>query len=168
MWDDDDVGTSWPSPGDIVEARVQSVTQYGAWVTLDAHDDLKGLVLLPDIHWGRVQRVADHFEVGDHVRALVRAVDRARGQIALSTKHLLPDPWEVHSEHLVEGAVLPGRVAWLADYGLFLTVFEHVEGLVHADDLLPRVPTDFAPADAVVVRITHVERERRRLTFVLA
>lgn len=156
-------------PGTVVEVQVTRVEEYGAWVSVDGVDD-EGLILIPEISWGRVRRVSDHFQPGDRVRASVLAHDPESGRVSLGIKQLQPDPWVVHADYLVAGTVLAGRVVQVAEYGLFVEVFEHVEGLVHAGHLRHLVFRDPASEakqvpDPVAVEVMSVRPSDRRLAL---
>jgi hypothetical protein len=66
----------------------------------------RGLVLLPDLVWGRGVRVEKHITVGDRFEAVVLVYNPARGVLRVGCKQLTPDPWVVHREALREGHVL--------------------------------------------------------------
>ncbi|MED6200827.1 hypothetical protein PIB30_089046 [Stylosanthes scabra] len=81
--------------GDIFEARVGSVEDYGAFVHLRFPDGLyhlTGLVHISEVSWDLVQDVRDILKDGDQVRVKVISVDREKSRITLSIKQLEEDP----------------------------------------------------------------------------
>ncbi|KAL1358198.1 uncharacterized protein [Arachis hypogaea] len=81
--------------GDIFEARVGSVEDYGAFVHLRFPDGLyhlTGLVHISEVSWDLVQDVRDILKEGDQVRVKVISVDREKSRITLSIKQLEEDP----------------------------------------------------------------------------
>ncbi|GMY32192.1 30S ribosomal protein S1 homolog B isoform X1 [Fagus crenata] len=81
--------------GDIFEARVGSVEDYGAFIHLRFPDGLyhlTGLVHVSEVSWDLVQDVRDILTEGDKVRVKVIIVDREKIRITLSIKQLEEDP----------------------------------------------------------------------------
>ncbi|KAJ9701245.1 hypothetical protein PVL29_006548 [Vitis rotundifolia] len=81
--------------GDIFEAMVGSVEDYGAFVHLRFPDGLyhlTGLVHVSEVSWDLVQDVRDVLNEGDEVRVKIVKVDRVKSRITLSIKQLEEDP----------------------------------------------------------------------------
>ncbi|KAJ1407328.1 S1 domain [Sesbania bispinosa] len=81
--------------GDIFEARVGSVEDFGAFVHLRFPDGLyhlSGLVHISELSWDLVYDVRDILTEDDEVRVKVISVDREKARIALSIKQLEEDP----------------------------------------------------------------------------
>lgn len=81
--------------GDIFEARVGSLEDYGAFVHLRFPDGgyyLTGLVHVSEVSWDLVQDVRDILNEGDEVKAKVVQIDREKSRITLSLKQLEDDP----------------------------------------------------------------------------
>jgi predicted RNA-binding protein with RPS1 domain len=77
------------SAGDVVDALVLRVVEYGAFVDVAG---ASGLIHVSEIAWGRTARAADVLSTGQSVRAQVLEVDAAKGRISLSMKRLTPNP----------------------------------------------------------------------------
>ncbi|XP_059650946.1 uncharacterized protein LOC132298219 isoform X2 [Cornus florida] len=81
--------------GDIFEARVGSVEDYGAFVHLRFSDGcyhLTGLVHVSEVSWDLVQDVRDILNKGDEVKVKITKIDREKSRITLSIKQLEEDP----------------------------------------------------------------------------
>ncbi|XP_010927601.1 uncharacterized protein [Elaeis guineensis] len=81
--------------GDVFDARVGSVEDYGAFVHLRYPDGfyyLTGLVHVSEVSWDLVQDVRDFLNEGDQVRVKVIHIDREKSRITLSIKQLEDDP----------------------------------------------------------------------------
>lgn len=145
-------------PGTVVRGVVVRIEAYGAWIRVDGFDG-EALVLIPELGWGRYRSVSDVLELGQRIRAVVLLYDPEAPRMSLSIRRLRPDPYEVHAEHLVPGSVLEGRVRFVADYGVFVELFEYVEGLVHVDDLdRPR-----RVGEPIEVQVVSVDPELRKI-----
>jgi len=49
----------WPEPGDLVIATVKTVMDYGAYATLDEHNDKRGFLHISEISSARIRNVRD-------------------------------------------------------------------------------------------------------------
>ncbi|XP_015887098.2 uncharacterized protein LOC107422191 [Ziziphus jujuba] len=81
--------------GDIFEARVGSVEDYGAFVHLRFPDGLyhlTGLVHVSEVSWDLVQSVRDVLSEGDEVKVKIISIDREKSRITLSIRQLEEDP----------------------------------------------------------------------------
>ncbi|KAL3829269.1 hypothetical protein ACJIZ3_018071 [Penstemon smallii] len=81
--------------GDIFEAMVGSVEDYGAFVHLRNSDGcyyLTGLVHVSEVSWDLVQDTRDILTEGDKVRVKIVNIDRGKSRITLSIKQLEQDP----------------------------------------------------------------------------
>ncbi|OIT37703.1 PREDICTED: uncharacterized protein LOC109240401 isoform X1 [Nicotiana attenuata] len=81
--------------GDIFQARVGSVEDYGAFVHLrfpDGSYHLTGLVHVSEVSWDLVHDVRDILTEGDDVRVKIINIDREKSRITLSIKQLEEDP----------------------------------------------------------------------------
>ncbi len=74
--------------GDIVEARVFRITDFGAFVRF--HRNQKGLIHISQVADGYVEKIGDHLKVGDKVSARVLSVKD--GKIDLTLKKEKPAP----------------------------------------------------------------------------
>ncbi|KAL2620551.1 hypothetical protein R1flu_000756 [Riccia fluitans] len=81
--------------GDVYEGRVNSVTDYGAFVDLrfpDGSYPISGLVHVSELSWDPVPFPRDFIEEGQEVQVKVVQVDREKLKLALSIKQLQADP----------------------------------------------------------------------------
>ncbi|MEK9773374.1 MAG: 30S ribosomal protein S1 [Opitutae bacterium] len=70
--------------GDVVTGKVARVAGYGAFIELD--HDIDGLVHISQISEERIEKVKDHLNEGDEVKARVIKIDKDERRIGLSIK----------------------------------------------------------------------------------
>ncbi|PKA60928.1 30S ribosomal protein S1, chloroplastic [Apostasia shenzhenica] len=75
--------------GDVFDARVGSVEDYGAFVHLLFPD---GLVHVSEVSWDLVQDVSDFLSEGEQVKVKVIHINREKLRLTLSIKQLEEDP----------------------------------------------------------------------------
>ena len=149
-------------PGGRVTGTVASLADHGAVVDLGG---VRGLVHRSELTWGRLGRVEDVVSVGDEVEVVVLDVQRTKRRVSLSLRAAQPDPYE----GLAVGAVLPGTISRVVDYGAFVRLEGGAEGLVHISELsdVPGYRPDqlVVPGEEVAVKVLDVDRDRHRLSL---
>lgn len=120
--------------GSRVVGRVVSVTDYGAFVELEA--GVEGLIHISEMTWSRrMKHPTKVVKVGDQVEAVVLEVKPKERRISLGIKQLEPDPWTTVADRYAVGSVVEGRVRKLTDFGAFVEIEEGIDGLVHISDI---------------------------------
>ncbi|MCS6807088.1 MAG: 30S ribosomal protein S1 [Acidobacteriota bacterium] len=155
--------------GYIVQGRVKSLTDYGAFIDLGGVD---GLLHITDMAWKRVQHAKDLVKVGDILQLKILKLDREAGRINLGLKQLLPDPWDTISERYPVGSRILGRVTRIVNYGAFVELEEGIEGLIHVSEMSwdkrLKHPSKYVKVDdQVMVEVIGADAKERRLSFSL-
>jgi len=152
------------SEGDVRRGRVTSIAEFGAFIDLGGAD---GLVHVSEMSFDRNRRPSDIVKIGDEVDVQVLSIDRERKRISLSMKRLLKDPWAIAAEEHYVGELVDGVVVNMADFGAFVRLQDHLEGLIHVSELsdVPvRHPSEAVRAgQTVTVEIIALDPDRQRL-----
>lgn len=115
-------------PGAVITGRVASVVAFGAFIDLGG--GIQGLLHVSEMGWTRVTHPSEIVAPGDAITVRVLRTDEATGRISLGLKQLQDDPWaEVHTRYQA-GQVRTGRVARLADFGVFVDLDPGFTGLI--------------------------------------
>lgn len=156
-------------PGAVLEGRVSSVRDFGAFVDLGG---VEALLPASELSHDRTLKPADVAKVGDAVTVQLLKIEpdeKRPGQqkITLSLKALSGDPWDTVAKELAEGSVREGRVVRVAQFGAFVQIAPGLDGLLHVSELsgeegqtqLPK------PGDVIAVKILKVDHEQRRIAL---
>lgn len=152
-----------------VIGRVVSVTDYGAFVELEA--GVEGLIHISEMTWSRrMKHPSKVVKPGDQVEAVVLEVKPRERRISLGIKQLEADPWTTVADRYSIGSVVEGRVRKLTDFGAFIEIEEGIDGLVHISDLswTKRVkhPSELLKKGQVVQAvILNIDAPNRRLSL---
>jgi small subunit ribosomal protein S1 len=155
--------------GSRVVGRVVSVTDYGAFVELEA--GVEGLIHISEMTWSRrMKHPSKVVRVGDSVESVVLEIKSQDRRISLGIKQLEADPWTTVADRYSVGSVVEGRVRKLADFGAFVEIEEGIDGLVHVSDLswTKRVkhPSELLKKGQVVQAvILNIDAPNRRLSL---
>jgi small subunit ribosomal protein S1 len=153
--------------GYIVEGKIKSLTEYGAFVDLGGID---GLLHVTDMSWGKLDKPSDLFKAGDEVQVKVLKVDRERERVSLGLKQLQPNPWQSVEERYQIGSRHRGKVTSTTDYGAFVELEPGVEGLVHVSEMTwskrAKHPNKIVkPGDVIDVQVLRIDQKDRRVSL---
>lgn len=81
-------GPELPEEGEHVIATVQSLRNFGAFVTLDEYAGREAFIHLSEVAAGWVKYIRDYVHEGQKIVARVIHIDRSKGQIDLSLKRI--------------------------------------------------------------------------------
>lgn len=118
--------------GMTVSGTVTAIQSYGAFVDIGG---FQALLPVSELGRGRVEDVGSVLQSGQSVTAQVIKADWENERVSLSLKSLLADPWDTAAEKYPEGSRHTGKIARVADFGLFVTLEPGLDGLVHISEL---------------------------------
>lgn len=153
-------------PGDVLEGKVQRLTDFGAFVDIGGID---GLVHVSQLSHEHVDKPSDVVSEGETVKVKILSIDRDSERVSLSIKETLPGPWSDITLKAQKGSVLDGTVKRLVSYGAFVEVFPGVEGLVHISQISHKhigTPHEvLTEGDAIKVKVLDVNEDEHRLSL---
>ncbi len=117
--------------GKIYDGVVSGISSYGAFVTIGG--SVEGLVHISEITYGHVNDISKIVKVGDEMQVKVIGYDN--GKISLSAKQIKEDPWVVIPRTYKIGDVIEGQVIRFVPYGVFIRVYDDINGLIHLSEL---------------------------------
>jgi small subunit ribosomal protein S1 len=154
--------------GQVRDGVVRKVESFGAFVDLGGVD---GLLHVSEMSWQRVKHPGDLVQTGQPIKVIVLKVDRENERVSLGLKQLLASPWDDLEEKYPMGAVVPGKVTRLADFGAFVELEPGIEGLIHISELashrVHRVGEVVQIGQDVRVQILNTDTERRKISLSL-
>lgn len=155
--------------GSKVKGRISSITDYGLFIEVEK--GVEGLVHISEISWTeRINHLAKHFVVGQEVEAVVVALDKDNRRMSLSVKQMSSDPWKLVAERFKIGERIKGKISNITDFGLFVQLFEGVDGLVHISDISwtdhVSHPSDrYKKGDEVEAIVLAIDAENRKVSL---
>ena len=120
--------------GSVLEGRVVSITDYGAFVEIER--GIEGLVHISEMSWTEhVKHPTQRVQLGQSVQVKVLKIDPRDKKISLGMKQLEPDPWEGLMSRFPVGTITRGRIRNVTTFGAFVEIEPGIDGLVHVSDL---------------------------------
>lgn len=153
--------------GTIIEGVVRNLTNYGAFIEIE--EGIDGLLHVSDMSWTKkVSHPSETLNKGDLVRAVVLSVDTEKRRVALGMKQLEQDPWQDDiPRRYGPGDIVAGRVTKITNFGVFVSLEDGLEGLLHISELTDKKvesPEEVVnPNQLVDVRVLKVDSEERKI-----
>ena len=155
--------------GTKVKGKIVSLTNYGAFVELEA--GVEGLIHVSEMSWTRhIKNASEIYSIAEEVNAQVLAIDKDDRKISLGIKQLEPDPWDDIQERYIIGTLHKGKIINITQFGVFVELEDGIEGLIHVSDLswtkIVRHPKEMVQKDEdIEVSIIEVSREKRKISL---
>ena len=154
--------------GSVTKGKVVSFADYGAFVVLE--NGLEGLVHVNEISWVKKPKNPAHIlKIGEEVDVKVVNLQKDSHRLNLSIKQTQENPWSSLTDKYKVGDVLSGRIASISDFGLFVTVEEGVDGLVHVSDISwkenVKLSDKYKVGDEVQVKVLDINPEDERFSL---
>ena len=118
--------------GDVVEGKVERVTAFGAFVSVNGFDCLAHI---SDLSWTGANAVTDVLEIGKTYEFKVLKIDVEGKKVSIGYKQLQPQPWDLVAEKYAIGDTIHGKVVRIVPFGAFVEVEKGIDGLVHVSQI---------------------------------
>jgi small subunit ribosomal protein S1 len=152
-----------------IHGRVTNITDYGAFVELEA--GIEGLIHVSEMSWTKKNvHPGKIVSTSQEVDVQVLEVDSVKRRISLGLKQTLANPWEVFAQKYPVGSLVEGEVKNKTEFGLFIGLDGEVDGMVHLSDLDWKRPgeqaiDDYKKGDMVKAQVLDVDVEKERISL---
>lgn len=120
------------SEGSIVEATVESIEKFGAFVNIQG---FRALLPISELSFDKIDDAGKIVKVGEKIKVKVLNADWKNEKVSVSLKALEKNPWE-NVENLVSvGEKITGKIVRITDFGLFINIAKGIDGLLHISEL---------------------------------
>ena len=153
--------------GDIVNAQVKSILDWGAFLDLNGAD---ALLHVTDLSYSRVDKPSSLLSVGQSIKCKVIKIDQETKRISCGIKQMHPDPYENLEKKYKVGKIYDGTVTKIVDYGAFVKLQEGLEGLVHQSSLSwtkknIHPSKILSSSQKIKVKVIELDTEKRRISL---
>ena len=164
----DGVEAKYP-PGARFTGRITNITDYGAFVELEA--GVEGLVHVSEMSWTKKNvHPGKIVSTSQEVDVVVLDVDASKRRVSLGLKQAAQNPWEEFLEKNPVGSTIEGEVKNATEFGLFIGLDNDIDGMVHLSDIDWNVAGEEAMArytkgDMVKAQVLDVDPEKERISL---
>ncbi|WP_104712830.1 30S ribosomal protein S1 [Helicobacter cetorum] len=145
--------------GDVLEGKVATLTDFGAFLDLGGVD---GLLHNHDAFWDKDKKCKDHYKVGDVLKVKILKINKKDKKISLSSKHLMPSPTEEFAQKHKIDDIIKGKVVSIKDFGVFV----HADGidiLIKNEDLSPLKKEEVQMGEEITSVIVAIEKSNNKV-----
>ena len=155
--------------GTKVKGHISNIADYGAFVELE--DGVEGLVHVSEMSWTKKNAHPSKIvTIGQEVEAVVREVDESKRRISLGMKELQENPWKLYAEQHKVGEIVEGPIKNMIEFGIFISLNNDLDGMIHTSDLSWDKPGEEAIKDykkgmVVKAKILDIDVEKERIAL---
>ena len=164
----DGVEAKYP-PGARFTGRITNITDYGAFVELEA--GVEGLVHVSEMSWTKKNvHPGKIVSTSQEVDVVVLDVDPSKRRVSLGLKQAQANPWDAFIEAHPVGSTVEGEVKNATEFGLFIGLENDIDGMVHLSDLDWNLAGEEAIAkyrkgEMVQAKVLDVDVEKERISL---
>ncbi len=153
----------------VFTGRVTNITEYGAFVELEA--GIEGLVHVSEMSWTKKNvHPGKIVSTSQEVEVKILEVDGEKRRISLGLKQAQSNPWEAFAETHPVGTQVEGEVKNSTEFGLFIGLDGDVDGMVHMSDIAWGVSGEEAlqlhrKGETVKAVVLDVDVEKERISL---
>ena len=155
--------------GAKLTGRVTNITEYGAFVELEA--GIEGLVHVSEMSWTKKNvHPGKIVSTSQEVDVMVLEVDSEKRRISLGLKQAQANPWEAFAAAHPIGSTVEGEVKNATEFGLFIGLDNDVDGMVHMSDIAWGVSGEDAlnlhrKGETVEAVVLDIDAEKERISL---
>jgi len=151
------------------KGKVTKVTDYGAFVELAP--GIEGLIHISEMTWSKSNiHPGKIVSNSQEIEVIILDIDKKKRRIGLGLKQCQENPWKKFSETYPNNTEIEGTVKHIAEFGLFLGLPMHVDGMVHLSDLDWKEAGEeaikkYKKGDKVKTKIIDIDPESQKITL---
>jgi small subunit ribosomal protein S1 len=155
--------------GAKITGRVTNITDYGAFVELEA--GIEGLVHVSEMSWTKKNvHPGKLVSTSQEVEVMILDVDNSKRRISLGLKQCITNPWEDLSTAYPIGTEIDGEIRNITEFGLFVGLNEEIDGLVHLSDISWEITGEaalegFNKGDMVKAKVLDIDVAKERISL---
>ncbi|MGN0930004.1 MAG: 30S ribosomal protein S1 [Alphaproteobacteria bacterium] len=155
--------------GKIYKGVVTNLTDYGAFIDLE--DGIEGLVHVSEISWTKKNlQPSKVLSVSSEVDVMVLEIDREKRRISLGLKQCTPNPWKEFEETHSVGDVIEGEIKNITEFGIFVSLGNDLDGMVHLSDIdwdknPEEAVKDYQKGMVIKTKILEIDADKERISL---
>ena len=155
--------------GSKTTGRITNITDYGAFVELDA--GIEGLVHVTEISWTKKNiHPGKIVSTSEQVNVMVLDIEESKRRISLGLKQCVENPWQEFMEKYPNGSELEGEIRNITEFGIFVAVSNQIDGLIHLSDIswdgnTEEMLSNYKKGDVVKTKVLDVSVENEKISL---
>ncbi len=155
--------------GSKTTGRITNITDYGAFVELDA--GIEGLVHVTEISWTKKNiHPGKIVSTSEQVEVMVLDIEESKRRISLGLKQCVENPWQEFLDNHPNGSELEGAIKNITEFGIFIAASDQVDGLIHLSDVswegnAEEIISNYKKGDVIKTKVLDVSVENERISL---
>ncbi|GIR78699.1 MAG: 30S ribosomal protein S1 [Alphaproteobacteria bacterium] len=155
--------------GSKTTGRITNITDYGAFVELDA--GIEGLVHVTEISWTKKNiHPGKIVSTSEQVEVMVLDIEESKRRISLGLKQCVENPWQEFLDNHPNGSELEGEIKNITEFGIFVAASDQVDGLIHLSDIswegnAEEIISNYKKGDVIKTKVLDVSVENERISL---
>ncbi len=155
--------------GKIYKGKVTNLTDYGAFIDLE--DGIEGLVHVSEISWTKKNvHPSKVISVDQEVDVMILEIDREKRRISLGLKQCTPNPWKDFADAHKVGDVIKGEIKNITEFGIFVSLGNELDGMVHLSDIdwdknPEEAVKDYSKGMTIDTKILEIDPDKERISL---
>ena len=155
--------------GSKITGRITNITDYGAFVELDA--GIEGLVHVTEISWTKKNiHPGKIVSTSEQVEVMVLDIEEPKRRISLGLKQCFENPWQEFLDNHPNGSELEGEIKNITEFGIFVAASDQVDGLIHLSDVswegnAEEIISNYKKGDVIKTKVLDVSVENERISL---
>ncbi len=155
--------------GEKFKGRITNIADYGAFVELE--DGIEGLVHVSEMSWTKKNvHPGKIVSTSQEVEVVILEVDAEKRRISLGIKQCQENPWQKFADEHEVGQEIEGEIRNKTEFGLFVSLDEEIDGMVHLSDIswedsTEEALTSFEKGQTVKAKILEMDPEKERVAL---
>ncbi|RXJ99261.1 30S ribosomal protein S1 [Arcobacter sp. CECT 8986] len=146
--------------GDIINGKVATLTDFGAFITLG---EIDGLLHNEEASWEGNAKCKSIFKKGDDVEVKIIKIDKEKENISLSIKEITDSPAKKFQDEHKIGDIIKGPIKDIKDFGLFIKLEDNLDGLVRTEDFGPLKADEIKIGDEIEAVVVNIDTKKNRV-----
>ena len=155
--------------GSKTKGIITNVTDYGAFVELES--GIEGLVHVSEMSWTKKNAHPSKIvSNSQEIEVMVLDIDDEKRRVSLGMKQCTDNPWEHFAQTHQAGEELEGEVNNVTEFGLFVSLDDEIDGMVHLSDISWEENSEellkgFTKGEKVKTKILDIDPEKERVAL---
>tara|TARA_B100001123_G_C15270609_1_gene1010182 strand:- start:78 stop:1781 length:1704 start_codon:yes stop_codon:yes gene_type:complete len=141
-------------------------------ITISLKENYEGFIQLQDLSWlKKPPHPSKLFQIDQLIEIKLLEIDTEKRRINCGIKHLKENPWENILNVYSVSDTINAEIVNKVDYGVFVKIYEEIDGMVHISDLSwnenenAAILNSFQKGDKIKVKIMEIDKEKERISL---
>jgi small subunit ribosomal protein S1 len=146
--------------GDVVEGKVATITDFGAFVTIG---EIDALLHNEEASWDVNTKCKALLKKGDTVQARIIKIDTDKENVSISIKDTVDSPTADFAKKHAINDIIKAPIKDIKDFGIFVVLENGIDGLVRAEDYGQLNVEELKAGDEIEAVIVNIDTKRNRV-----